>query len=844
MLVRVMVGVMLLGCWVAAEEERPHPWPSYAQFSGKEIEEIAAKVRRSRPPMHRGGWEWDRLLSRYLDSGRRDRNELRILRAYFLSMLDRYDEATQAGNEITLFEGHRSWGSGGRLRVFAELVRQKAITPEEQKRFEELVLRSLKENFPDYRKMERGVNNRPYGIHGGPAIAARLFPHHPHSKRHQPWLNALWRELEEYGDTTETNYYPYGPLYLHGLLDIAEGMGKLEKRNDRDFLHTHFRRYLDYVHGGGVRGNPNSESRVIPNQREKIYRDPWNAEYYSGAERVNDGHVWYRVAKEYRDPEFLWASEQATLGGRPPKGIPIPPEYLKAYEQRYFWFTDRGIEPKVPAGGAKIGSYSPLKHRVPERLYLGPSRESGKPFVSFYIYDRNNNYMHYCDDSDGKLYEYSVDGAKFLHTSGKYTSGRAGVGEGSYDMLTVLPPDMKFPMQEGSGMDNPTGEAWKMASMSIKVTLPCREGPDSKNWAFDEEVGLFRRTDEPELGYSHGNMDGYWYLNNEYHLTSLRIGDFPAGTQVQNLRLSGPAGEKILAAFDRLGDDVIVELVQGAQRHKLEGRMRQEAFRIVEGGRRQGKCLEVGNIGPTARLSITVKNLDLKFDGQNEYTRMSYDFKGQGGGITPNVRTNPSYFTSLWHRGAILERKNLKAENKGEDSFGQFTMRNYYGANSSWTRQSVLTAEGYLVVRDSYLPCSDVDHYQAAPCWLIVAEGPRVAGQNWFHAPARDYAWWQSQKKRVLLYLHPQEGLEIGQVQHRTSQGHAGDVRNSFARATLTAGKAQVWLSVLRPFNQGQSPKALAKTIKTRVDDRGNASASIGSLNVTIGVGGDWAVTR
>ena len=58
--------------------------------------------------------------------------------------------------------------------------------------------------------------------------------------------------MTEYGDTTEMNYYPYGPL-LQGWIDMAEGMDKF--KTDRELLYALAKRYLDYVHGGGVRGN-------------------------------------------------------------------------------------------------------------------------------------------------------------------------------------------------------------------------------------------------------------------------------------------------------------------------------------------------------------------------------------------------------------------------------------------------------------------------------------------------------------------------------------------------------------------------------------------------------------
>ena len=824
-----------------------HPRSSYSNYSKKEIKAQASAIRESKPQMHRGGWEWDRLLERYIDSNRKDQNELQILKAYILSIIDRYKEAKSNGEglKFTLFYNHKSWGSGGRLRIYEELVNQNMLTESEEFEFKELVLHSLEADFPDYSLLERGVNNRPYGINGGPSIAVKMFPQHPSSIRHSKWLDALWRELDEYGDTTETNYYPYGPLYLQGLVDMAYGMNKF--KTDRDFLHSHFRRYLNYIHGGGVRGNPNSSANITPGNREAIYKDPWNAEYYGGAESVNDGHLWYRVAKEFKDPAFLWASEQVCLGGRPPKGYKIPSLYLEAYKKRYFWFIERGIEPKPPEGGSSIGYYSPLKHKIPERLYLCSSRESGKPFASFFIYDRNNNYMHYCDDSDGKLYEYCVDGAKFLHTSGKYTSGRAGVGETAYDMLSVLPPDMKFPIKEGYGMDTPSGQSWKMASLSIKLALNSREGPDSKNWRFDEKISHFRRTDQPNLGFSYGNMDGYWQLNNDYKLRSLRIGPFPSGSRIQNLRIAGPAGEKILESFGSVSDDLVIELVNRDNRIPLEGKMREQLCRVVDGGRRPGKCIEIGDLGQGNGISFTLDNLDENFDGQTEFTRISYDFLGQSkGGVTPNVRTNPRYFTPLWHRGAILERNDLKAENSGDDSFGQFTMRNYYGANSEWTRQSVLTSEGYLIVRDQYIPCSDVDGYVAAPCWSITAaKKVSVKGAQWFDAPARDHAWWQKKKKRVILYLHRGEDQEIGQVETRTSQDIGGlNVRNTFAKSSLKAGEPIIWLSVFNPYDDGQNASKVASMINTSINENGSISAKIGNTGVLINQTGEWSVKR
>ena len=837
-----------------------HPRPSYEDV--KDIDAMAAAVRKSRPRMYRGGWEWDRLLSRYVDGGRKETNALKILRAYFLSILDRYYDAEKAGqgDKFSLFCGHGAWGSGGRMRIYAELARQKMLTPKEQATFKKIVNQSLKLGL-DYPNIERGVNNRPYGMNGGPAIAVRLFPDMPSAAKHRRWLKVLWRELTAYGDTTETNYYPYGPIFLQGLLDMAEGMGKFEDPESRKLIYALARRYLDYVHGGGVRGNPNSAAHVN-SDRSPMYADPWNSAWnYREECGGDDGHVWYRLARHFKDPEFLWVSEQVNFGGRPPKACKTPPEYLKAYNRRYAWFVKRGIEPKVPSGASKIGYCSPLKYKVPERLYLCPGRESGKPFVSFYLYDRNNNYMHCCGDAMGRLYEYCADGAKLLHTSGKYSSGRASIGPPvAYDMLTVLPPDMAFPVTEKGRVGGTSDDTWKMASLSLPFCLNCRSAPDSKNWYYDEKIGKFRRTDDPGMGFAHGNMDGYWYLNDDFHLKSVHMGSFSKPTIIQNLRLGGPKGDLILAAFDAIPKNLKVTLRKGKESRKLSGDERKRALTVVDEGRRSGKGLRL-NVAPGSSLALTLAGLDLTFDANDEYTRVSFDYKGKGAVLHLNGRTRPIYQSPLCNRGGVLEWESIKAENHpstistssgqagsgqgDDDSFGQFTYRNYFGAHSRWTRQTVLTAEGYLVVRDLYEPGIDVDGYQAAPCWLLRAEGDVQGGdRNWFDAPAWDHAWWQKQKKRVLLYLHPGKGLTFGQGRHSSSRDIGGSIHSSFAKAIVKAGKPRVWLSVLVPFNEGEDAAKMAKRIKTSVDDAGNCTAGIGNTKVTIKADGQWSVKR
>ena len=67
-------------------------------------------------------------------------------------------------------------------------------------------------------------------------------------------------------------------------------------------------------------------------------------------------------------------------------------------------------------------------------------------------------------------------------------------------------------------------------------------------------------------------------------------------------------------------------------------------------------------------------------------------------------------------------------------------------------------------MRDEYMPGPDVDCFQAAPNWMLNDKGDSTnTDRHWYDAPAMSYAWWQTQRKRVLLYMHPDRNLKFGQ---------------------------------------------------------------------------------
>ncbi|MDG2385647.1 MAG: hypothetical protein P8N76_28515 [Pirellulaceae bacterium] len=456
-----------------------HPRPSYDNV--KDIDAMAAALRkslaeRSSYSFSRGWWNWDRLRCRYVDGGRKSENELKILAAVFRGLILDWHAKLEAKGEgdllyifFTTVSGdkrervldvdsrtllrdvhgggyHGSWGSAARMRIYQELAASGVLTEQEQARFKRIVYQSLEPRFIDFKAKTQSANNHSFGNAGGVALAVKLFPDAPQAPQARAWLDRIWNHLAEFGDWKEWNYYPYGPIFLHGMLDVAEATDRID--SDRKLIKSVGHRCLGFVHGGGVRGNPNSGVRMRKTYSQ-VYADPWNFGYYDVEQSARDGQFWYRLAQHYKDSEYLWAAEQVTLGGCPPNGK-VPAAYQAAYQRRFAWFIERGIEPQMPTGRASVGLLSATNHKIHERIYLRPGQVAGNPIAAFFLYDKKDQHL---DNVSGHLYEYSAKGAKLLNSSGKYNNVYSdknlrggGSGEESLDLLLVMHKRHKFPL--------------------------------------------------------------------------------------------------------------------------------------------------------------------------------------------------------------------------------------------------------------------------------------------------------------------------------------------------------------------------------------------------------------
>lgn len=467
---------------------KEHPRHDYVEVV--DIDSLEEELRQALGSLEsysfsRSWWKWDRLRQRYVDGDRKDENALKVLRAVFRGLiLDWYQRCqergegdlfyifftTNSGNKVQRESDdgrklkrdhhgggyHGGWGGASRMRIYEELIRQNMLSDLEKATMKKIVYQSLDYRFLDFNKGSQSADNHSFGNGGGVALGIKLFPDAPQAKEAREWLDRIWNDLADFGDWTEWNYYPYGPIFLHGMLDIAEATDRLQ--SESELINSIGKRCLQFNHGGGVKGAPNCGIRQR-SDLSLVYTDPWNVGYYDVETSSRDGNFWYRMAQHYKSPEYLWLAEQVALGGRPPSGM-VTEEYKAAYIKRFAWFIDRGFKPKIPKMKAKVGLLSESNKKIKERIYLNAGIEPNKPYAAFFLYDKKDSHL---DNVSGFLYDYSFNGAKLLHSSGKYNnvySGKnlrgGGSGNESLDALLVVHERHQFPVHPdrmGDGRD-------------------------------------------------------------------------------------------------------------------------------------------------------------------------------------------------------------------------------------------------------------------------------------------------------------------------------------------------------------------------------------------------------
>ncbi len=410
-------------------------------------------------------------------------------------------------------------------------------------------------------------------------------------------------------------------------------------------------------------------------------------------------------------------------------------------------------------------------------MILAPSREPGVPFVMAELYSR---WHHAHDNQWGSILHYEVDDVALLYGLGYHNRAPEHA-----NLVLICPADEPFPHKTPMV---PSG-VWQEASLTARRLPPVSLKEADRDLRHFDRVTF--RVAEPA----------------------------PVDLWVDNLRLSGPAGEKVLEDFEQL--------------RRWHGGPRQ----LVDDATQGRRALKV-----SCKPGINF----LWRDGFNttfslrDYDRIKFSWKmtGAEGGWSNSLlfRMDTSladYHVPIRQLSAVVE--DAQAESRGGDQFGTIRMGQYFTDDSRLTRRLVLLSEGILVVCDDLEPGPQADGQVGGPLWHLQAEP--VSGGHWFDSPG---------PRRLLVWCDPAAGRSFG-VQSVELWGRIRPY-TVFAKEPLRSGRRTRFLTVLIPHGSEASASDLAQQTAAATDPRGASNLRIGwaarSIQVHIPADGPCSVER
>lgn len=660
----------------------------------------------------------------------------------------------------------------------------------------ELARRRVREK---YYPAQRGDHNQTACRVAGLVLSLKLFPDIPERQERLEYIDAAWNDWYRFRDTTE-NAPNYNRIFWQhhyltvGIMDWREKL-----------LDPHVRaallRYRDHVSPAGM----------IPGYGDS---DPW---YHEGMW----ASVFEYAAALYQEPTLRWAAWQMLP-------LPEPKTYVSGSRVDYRaagrlldycyadQWADRSLTPRMPERTARL-----LTRRTPEqdaaldRIVLGPDRRPGSPFAMIEIFADRGGHSH---PEWGALQYYEVDARPMLHGLG-YNNRFAPHGH----VFMMRPPDEPFPHKpEPFEPGRWYAHRYSLHNLWPKYDLP---QPGLHGPALQEAAQPRPAAPDPDERH----FDTFIFrVENGGRVRRDAIP--PTFLWVDNLRLTGPAGDMLLDDFES----------------DVAARWRHAYGLELSDDRREG------DHSMKARCEGGINFISREFDQTwhySDYTHIAFDWKlsdNPQGWARPFIgRLSDRGRDLSWHVPALqfpAEIRSAHADSRDGDSYGEVVFEDYFTPGTVMRRQVVLTREGVLVVRDTIGPGADADGWQAGPLWHAW-HAPESSGDNWFSAPG--YARYAAQDRSMLVWMNPKPGRQFG-VQHVALWGHF-DPFTIHAREPLRTGGEADFVSILM-VHEPRHAEALADAI--HVSSEGSAALAAlttpggAHARVRIDPSGRWSVAR
>ncbi len=382
------------------------------------------------------------------------------------------------------------------------------------------------------------------------------------------------------------------------------------------------------------------------------------------------------AARLYNDPTYLNTVKK--MMNRPQQELPAPDQWIRSLALIDMADSSLTLQPipglptQVLIRNAPDGTNTVAP--VPDKLILRTGREPGASMVMMDLYASGS---HAAKDKGPSIGYYETGQVPLFHNMGRRGTRSAIDG----NICWARPAEERFP-----GLWNHPGEWFTM-------TIPVNIISTNKAGQFQLSAMVLRNFPEN--------------LNNRGC----------ADLSFDNLRLEGPSGTLLVDSFDT-ADGWSRNLNQFtapvASPDKTQGSASQSvAWNKVKTtiiGRTFPKPLPA----PFTREQFTHLKLDVKYEGTRPYILV----RGFGDEV---------------EMGAQVLRPKLEAataEQRGEDAVGRVSYQHYIQNDTKLTRQIVLTADGYLVIRDVLTPGPSMDGWNAGQLWQLYTLAAH--GNHWF----------------------------------------------------------------------------------------------------------------
>ena len=507
------------------------------------------------------------------------------------------------------------------------------------------------------------------------------------------------------------------------------------------------------------------------------------------------------AARLYNDPSFLDALQK--MRARPQRGLPDADHWLRSLSLIDMPDSTMKSQPITNQPSQVLLRNTAASNAiaaVPDKLILRTGREPGDSMVMMDLYASGS---HAHRDKGPSIAYFESAQTPLFHNMGRHGSRSAING----NICWALPSEERFP-----GFWQP-GQWFTM----------------------NYPVELISTNSEGKCVLSKMSLRNFPERNRG--CTSLAF---------DNLRLSGASGNLLVDGFDS-PDGWSKSLAKFAAPTSSPDKTEGEAAQHIPWNQIKTTGIERDFSkplpAPFSADQYTALKIDLKYEGVRPYMLV----RGIGAEL------------ELGAHELRPQLKDASVEQRGRDALGQVNYAHYITGDTTLVRRIVLTAEGYLIIRDTLTPGSSMDGWNAGQLWQLYTMAAH--GDDWFCSEdegaypnvTKDSTMGTTHRMFVRFVSDTNTSVGFEEMkQPIVDPNPKGRIANSFfttfSKRKVTAGHPEVFGMVVIPNDpKSTTPDELAKKISVSLlpDGSVEATTSIGTNPITVHLGEkEWSVKR